>query len=91
MNKYNGIGHLLIYKNKIFYIIKNNKFIDEISEKLNTKYDKIIGMCVGNGLWMSTEFNYSKKYIWADAITELCKDKIKSSKDDGIIQKIYME
>lgn len=57
--------------------------IDEISEKLNTKYDKIIDMCVGYGLWMSTEFNYSKKYIWADAITELCKDKIKSSKDDG--------
>ena len=85
MNSYNKIGDLLTYySDNLFYIIKNNKSIDEIKKGLNTEYyGKIIGMCVGNGLWMSTEFNYLKKYIWANEESNLYNHNVDTFENNG--------
>lgn len=53
MNNYNGIGHSLIYQksSNTFQIVKSYN-------KNENRNDKLIGICVGKGLWMSIEFNY---------------------------------
>ena len=86
MDNYNKVGDLLTCQSdNLFYIIKNNKSIDEVRKNLNTRYGKIIGMCISPGLWMSTEFNYTKKYMWACDFEEsyLYDAKIRLTYEDG--------
>lgn len=102
MNKYNGIGHFLIYqKNNTFQIVKR------YNENIN---DKLIGICVGKGLWMSTEFNYegwmynallvkryeipqldgwnTTKYIWENTIRDGIWDELYDQIVSGLGNKI---
>lgn len=83
MNKYNNVGDILTYdiKTNFFYILKNNSYIKDIKID-KKKYGKVIGICVGKGLWLATEYDYTVLTHWCeDYVSDLYNDKLELNSD----------